>query len=88
MKTGGEYLSLPERACGRTPHAVVNRTERRFTMADKPCHAGDQQRAFMNAAEQRRDPNLMLNWTDRIIHMRKEVHEVGTSTRVTMLRRT
>ena len=30
----------------------------------------------------------MLNWTDRIIHMRKEVHEVGTSTRLTMLHRT
>jgi maltose alpha-D-glucosyltransferase / alpha-amylase len=71
---------------------VVNRTERRFTMADKPVTpviaAGLYGYQHINAAEQRRDPNLMLNWTDRIIHMRKEVHEVGTSTRVTMLHRT
>ena len=26
---------------------------------------------------QRRDPNSLLNWTERIIRMRKEVPEVG-----------
>jgi maltose alpha-D-glucosyltransferase/alpha-amylase len=31
----------------------------------------------VNAAEQRRDPNSMLNWTERIIRMRKEVPEIG-----------
>ena len=31
----------------------------------------------MNAAQQRRDPNSMLNWTERIIRMRKEVPEIG-----------
>ena len=31
----------------------------------------------MNAAVQRRDPNSMLNWTERIVRMRKEVPEVG-----------
>ena len=31
----------------------------------------------VNVAEQRRDPNSMLNWTERIIRMRKEVPEVG-----------
>jgi maltose alpha-D-glucosyltransferase/alpha-amylase len=31
----------------------------------------------VNAARQRRDPNSMLNWTERIIRMRKEVPEVG-----------
>ena len=31
----------------------------------------------MNAADQRRDPNSMLNWTERIIRMRKEVPEIG-----------
>ena len=31
----------------------------------------------MNAADQRRDPNSLLNWTERIIRMRKEVPEVG-----------
>ena len=31
----------------------------------------------MNAAKQRRDPNSLLNWTERIIRMRKEVPEIG-----------
>jgi maltose alpha-D-glucosyltransferase/alpha-amylase len=31
----------------------------------------------INAADERRDPNSMLNWTERIIRMRKEVPEVG-----------
>ena len=31
----------------------------------------------VNAAEQRRDPHSMLNWTERIIRMRKEVPEIG-----------
>jgi maltose alpha-D-glucosyltransferase/alpha-amylase len=34
-------------------------------------------RRRLNAAAQRRDPNSMLNWTERIIRMRKEVPEVG-----------
>ncbi len=31
----------------------------------------------VNVAKQRRDPNSMLNWTERIIRMRKEVPEIG-----------
>jgi glycosidase len=31
----------------------------------------------VNVAKQRRDPNSMLNWAERIIRMRKEVPEVG-----------
>jgi maltose alpha-D-glucosyltransferase / alpha-amylase len=31
----------------------------------------------VNAADQRRDPQSMLNWTERIIRMRKEVPEIG-----------
>jgi maltose alpha-D-glucosyltransferase/alpha-amylase len=31
----------------------------------------------VNAAKQRRDASSMLNWTERIIRMRKEVPEVG-----------
>jgi maltose alpha-D-glucosyltransferase / alpha-amylase len=31
----------------------------------------------VNAAEQRRDSNSLLNWTERIIRMRKEVPEIG-----------
>ena len=31
----------------------------------------------MNAANQRHDPNSLLNWTERIIRIRKEVPEIG-----------
>src|SRR5438046_8665322 len=31
----------------------------------------------INAAVQRRDPESLLNWTERIIRMRKEVPEIG-----------
>ena len=36
-------------------------------------------------AEQRRDPNSLLNWTERIIRMRKEVPEIGLG-RLTVLK--
>ena len=31
----------------------------------------------VNVADQRRDPDSLLNWTERIIRMRKEVPEIG-----------
>ena len=31
----------------------------------------------VNAADQRRDPNSLLNWTERLVRMRKEVPELG-----------
>jgi len=34
----------------------------------------------VNVAEQRRDPNSLLNWMERIIRMRKEVPEIGDFT--------
>jgi maltose alpha-D-glucosyltransferase/alpha-amylase len=52
-----------------------------FTKSDKPIlpviDKGPYGFEHVNAAKQRRDANSMLNWTERIIRMRKEVHEVG-----------
>ncbi|MET4071338.1 glycosidase [Bradyrhizobium sp. S3.2.6] len=52
-----------------------------FTESDHPCTPvidnGPYGYEHVNAAKQRRDPNSMLNWTERIIRMRKEVPEVG-----------
>ena len=31
----------------------------------------------VNVAQQRRDPNSQLNWTERVMRMRKEVPEIG-----------
>jgi maltose alpha-D-glucosyltransferase/alpha-amylase len=77
----GDDLGLPERACARTPMQWSNEPHGGFTKADKPCtpviDSGPYGFEHVNAAKQRRDPNSMLNWTERIIRMRKEVPEVG-----------
>jgi maltose alpha-D-glucosyltransferase/alpha-amylase len=52
-----------------------------FSKSDKPIlpviSGGPFGYEHLNAAQQRRDPNSMLNWTERIIRMRKEVPEIG-----------
>ncbi len=77
----GDDLSLPERACCRTAMQWSTESKGGFTMADKAVvpviSSGPYGYQHVNAAEQRRDPNSMLNWTERIIRMRKEVPEVG-----------
>jgi maltose alpha-D-glucosyltransferase/alpha-amylase len=77
----GENLALPERNCARTPMQWSNEPHAGFTESDKPCSPVIDQGPFgfehVNVAKQRRDPNSMLNWTERIIRMRKEVPEIG-----------
>ena len=77
----GDNLALPERQCARTPMQWSNEPQAGFTKCDKPIVAAIKAGPFgyehVNAARQRRDPNSMLNWTERIIRMRKEVPEVG-----------
>lgn len=55
-----------------------------FTKSDKPVvpviAEGPYGFQHVNAAEQRRDSNSMLNWMERIIRMRKEVPEIGWGT--------
>jgi maltose alpha-D-glucosyltransferase/alpha-amylase len=77
----GDDLSLPERNCARTPMQWSTEPQAGFTKADKPCapviDKGPYGYEHVNAAKQRRDANSMLNWTERIIRMRKEVPEIG-----------
>src|ERR1700704_5894591 len=77
----GENLNLPERNCARTPMQWSTEPHAGFTESDRPClpviDKGPYGYEHVNAAKQRRDPNSMLNWTERIIRMRKEVPEVG-----------
>jgi maltose alpha-D-glucosyltransferase/alpha-amylase len=77
----GENLRLPERECARTPMqwtAGVNggfSTARKLVrpVIDGPLY-GYRKR---NVAEQRRDPHSLLNWTERMIRMRKECPEIS-----------
>jgi maltose alpha-D-glucosyltransferase/alpha-amylase len=77
----GDDLSLPERQCARTPMQWSTEPNAGFTKSSRPVLPVIRGGAFgyehVNAAQQRRDPNSMLNWTERIIRMRKEVPEVG-----------
>jgi maltose alpha-D-glucosyltransferase / alpha-amylase len=77
----GENLALPERNCARTPMQWSTEPNAGFTESDKPCSPiidkGPYGFEHVNVAKQRRDPGSMLNWTERIIRMRKEVPEIG-----------
>ena len=77
----GDDLKLPERNCARTPMQWSTEPHAGFTKSNKPIlpvvSDGPYGYQHVNAAEQRRDPNSLLNWTERIIRMRKEVLEVG-----------
>ncbi|HET9957538.1 MAG TPA: alpha-glucosidase C-terminal domain-containing protein, partial [Polyangiaceae bacterium] len=77
----GDDLSLPERNCARTPMQWSTEPNAGFTRARKPVlpviSEGPYGYHKVNAAEQRRDTQSMLNWTERMIRMRKEVPEFG-----------
>jgi maltose alpha-D-glucosyltransferase/alpha-amylase len=80
----GDDLHLPERDCARTPMQWSTEPHGGFTKCDKPVmpviSGGPYGFEQVNVAQQRRDPNSQLNWTERIIRMRKEVPEIGWGT--------
>jgi maltose alpha-D-glucosyltransferase/alpha-amylase len=75
----GDNLDLPERNCARTPMQWSDEPHGGFTKSDKPfmpvISGGPYGFEHVNAAIQRRHPDSLLNWTERIIRMRKEVPE-------------
>ncbi|RWX78892.1 trehalose synthase [Neorhizobium lilium] len=77
----GDDLSLPERNCARTPMQWSTEPQGGFSKNEKPVLPVISGGAFgfehTNVAQQRRDPNSMLNWMERLIRMRKEAPEIG-----------
>ena len=77
----GDDPSLPERNSARTPMQWSNEPQGGFTKNDKPflpvIKGGPYGFEHINVALQRRYPESFLNWTERIIRMRKEVPEIG-----------
>jgi maltose alpha-D-glucosyltransferase/alpha-amylase len=77
----GDDLSLPERNCARTPMQWSTEANAGFSRSDKlplpVISTGPYAFERINAAEQRRNPASLLNWTERMIRMRKEVPEFG-----------
>jgi maltose alpha-D-glucosyltransferase / alpha-amylase len=77
----GDNLALPERNCARTPMQWSTEPQGGFTRSDDPVlpviSDGPYGYQHVNVADQRRDPNSLLNWMERMIRMRKEVSEIG-----------
>ena len=77
----GDNLKLPERNCARTPMQWSTEPNAGFTKSDKPVmpviSGGPYGFEHVNVAAQRRDPDSLLDWMERIIRMRKEVPEIG-----------
>jgi maltose alpha-D-glucosyltransferase/alpha-amylase len=77
----GDDLHLPERNCARTPMQWSDEPLGGFSISDTPVAPpiSDGPYGFhhINVASQRRDPNSILNWTERLLRMRKEVPEIG-----------
>jgi maltose alpha-D-glucosyltransferase/alpha-amylase len=77
----GDNLGLPERNCARTPMQWSNEPQAGFTESDQPVLPVISQGPYgfehVNVAAQKRDPNSLMDWTERMIRMRKEVPEIG-----------
>jgi maltose alpha-D-glucosyltransferase/alpha-amylase len=77
----GDDLSLPERECARTAMQWTNDPYGGFSTAAKPVVPiiADETYGYekVNAANQRRDPDSLLNWSERRIRMRKECPEIS-----------
>ena len=77
----GDDLSLPDRQAFRTPMQWSNERHGGFSTAKRTVLPVLDDDVFgyrrVNAADQRRDPNSFLNWTERIIRLRKELPEIG-----------
>jgi maltose alpha-D-glucosyltransferase/alpha-amylase len=77
----GDDLRLPERECARTPMQWTSERHGGFSRARKVVRPviDDEEYGYarVNVSEQRRDPDSLLNWTERMIRMRKECPEIA-----------
>jgi maltose alpha-D-glucosyltransferase/alpha-amylase len=77
----GDDLNLPERSSVRTPMQWSNEPQAGFSTAKKTLapliSKGPYAYDLVNVEAQRVDINSMLNWTERMIRLRKECPEFG-----------
>lgn len=76
----GDHLALPERECARTPMQWSTEPLGGFTAAKRSAVPVIKDGPFgyphVNVADQRRDPDSLLNWMERVVRMRKEILEI------------
>jgi maltose alpha-D-glucosyltransferase/alpha-amylase len=77
----GDDLRLPERECARTPMQWSAEPHGGFSRAAKVVRSVISDRRYgyegVNVADQRRDPESLVNWTERMIRARKECPEIS-----------
>jgi maltose alpha-D-glucosyltransferase/alpha-amylase len=77
----GDNLRLPERECARTPMQWTSERHGGFSRAARVVRPviNDVEYGYerVNVTDQRRDTESLLNWTERIIRMRKECPEIS-----------
>ena len=77
----GDDLTMEEREGARTPMQWTNEPRGGFSRAERPVRPVISDAIYgyekVNVAQQRRDPESLLNWTERRIRMRKECPELG-----------
>src|SRR5215208_2928174 len=77
----GENLRLPERECARTPMQWTSDRHGGFSRSAHVVRPVINDAEFgykkVNVADQRRDPQSLLNWTERMIRMRRECPEIS-----------
>ena len=76
---GDDYLRRSEIARARRCNGPTNLTAASPSMTSRFVRSSAKavRLQHINAAMQRRHPESLLNWTERIIRMRKEVPEIG-----------
>jgi maltose alpha-D-glucosyltransferase / alpha-amylase len=77
----GDNLRLPERECARTPMQWTSERHGGFSRAARVIRPVIKDSVFgyekVNVSDLRRDPQSLLNWTERVIRMRKECPEIS-----------
>jgi maltose alpha-D-glucosyltransferase/alpha-amylase len=87
----GDNLRLPERECARTPMQWTTERHGGFSRARSVVRPVINDPVYgyraVNVADQRRDPDSLLNWTERVLRARQECPEIAWG-HVTVLRTT
>ena len=77
----GDDLRLPERECARTPMQWTADRHGGFSTGRRTVRPVIHDEVYgyerVNVAAQRRDADSLLNWTERVIRMRKECPEIS-----------
>jgi maltose alpha-D-glucosyltransferase/alpha-amylase len=77
----GDNLRLPERECARTPMQWTAEAHGGFSLARRIVRPVIDDEVYgyqrVNLAAQRADPDSLVNWTGRMLRMRKECPEIS-----------